>query len=263
LTEVLVRSRVWSPALVALCIAAVVAAFATAPPSARAATAHQIRPGSVVTIAGVKCKVGLLLHKAKTVYVAIPASCGALPLDEGTPQNGCQAASAPIGTPVKVAGARHRGVLVYDSFTRMESLGTKSSDKCHYNDFALVRLNPKDAKHAVGTIPGMDAPHRISRQAPASGSSVSVGSSSATAGTATHRGWVYPLSGTGMAQVTASDVGTPVVQGGRLLGMLTAIPQGIVTKTDAAAYNLCRAIRSMHHMRGFHHVQLLRAGQHT
>jgi hypothetical protein len=257
-----VRSSVWSRALIASCMAAMVAVFAAAPPSAGAATSHQIRPGTVVTIAGVKCKVGLLLHKAKTVYVAVPASCGALPLDEGTAQDGCQAASAPVGTPVKVAGAHHRSVLVYDSFTRMESLGTKSSDKCHYNDFALIRLNPKDAKHADGAIPGMDAPRRVSRRAPASGSSVSVGSSSATAGTPTHRGWVYPLSGAGMASVTASDVGTPVVQGGRLLGMLTAIPQGIVMKSNAATYNLYRAIRLMHHTRGFQHVKLLRAGQH-
>lgn len=251
------RSDVRLRVLITPCAAALMVGFAL-PASPAVAAAHSIRPGSVVTVADMQCKVGLLLHKGKTVYAAIPASCTALPFEEGKPQDGCSAAAAPIGTPAKVAGARHRAVLVYDSFTRMESLGTANSNRCHYNDLALLRLRPSDAKHADGTIPGRRAPRRVSRHAPPNGSAVSVGASSAVAGAPTHGGWVYPLTGT--PTLTASDIGTPVVQGGRLLGMLTAVPQGTVMKTDAAAYNLHRAITLLHKVRGFHNVKLVRAG---
>jgi hypothetical protein len=74
--------------------------------------------------------------------------------------------------------------------------------------------------------------------------------------------------------MTASDIGTPFAQGSQLVGMLTAIPSGAVTKTPPAIYNLHRALRLMrksprvvlhhHHHRTvarFHHLKLLRAGQ--
>jgi hypothetical protein len=242
------------------CVAALLGGAALSPSAAAAATHRSIRPGAVVTLADMHCKVGLLLHKGKTVYAGIPASCAALPLDEGKLQDGCtQSASAPVGTPAKIAGARHAAVLVYDSFTRMEMQGTTGYNPCHFNDLALLRLAPKDAKHADGTIPGRRAPRRVSRHAPSSGSGVAIGSSTAVAGAPTNGGWVYPLTGT--PTFTPSDVGTPVVQGGRLLGMLTQIPQGAIMKTDAAAYNLHRAIKLMQKAPKFHHVKLLRAGQ--
>jgi len=240
-------------------LAALIGVFATSAPSAGAAAAHHIRPGAGVTIASVHCEAGLLLHKGKTVYVAVPASCAALPLDEGKVQNGCAAASAPVGTPVHVDGAKHRSILVYDSFTRMESMGTKSTHKCYFNDLALVRLNPKDAKSASGTIPGMNAPRGVKQSAPSGGSDVSVGGGSATISAASHGGWVYRLS---TKSAKASDVGMSVVQGGRLIGMLTAIPEGMIMKTSAAAYSLHKALKFMHKAPGFKHVKLLRAGQH-
>jgi hypothetical protein len=256
-----VRSRPWSRALIASAAAVLVGGFGVASSTAGAAAAsgHPIRPGAGVTIAGVHCKVGLLLHRGKRVYVGIPASCTALPLDEGKAQDGCAAASAPIGTPVHVAGATHRAILKYDSFTRMESVGTTSSHKCYYNDLALALLNPADAKLAAGTIPGMNAPKSVSHRAPAMGDSLAVGHSPATAGATTHGGWVLELNTT--APTAASDVGTPVVQGGQLVGMLTGIPQGVVMKTSPAAYNLRRALAFMRKMHKFRHVVLLRAGQ--
>jgi hypothetical protein len=254
-TTVCLRVLVASSAVALLGAAGVL----SAPAGAAAAAGHPIRPGVAVTVAGVDCKAGLLLHQGKTVYVGIPASCTALPLDEGKLQDGCAAASAPIGTPVHVAGARHRAILKYDSFTEMEARGTMSSHKCYYNDLALVQLSPSDAKLASGAIPGLHAEKSVSRRTPVTGALLKLGRARATAGATMKSGWVLNLTST--AGKSASEVGTPLVRGGQLVGMLTAVPQGMITKTSAAAYNLRRALAMMRKVRAFRHVSLLRAGQ--
>jgi hypothetical protein len=233
------------------------AAALTASVSA-AAEAHRIQPTTKVSMAGVHCHAGLLLHHHKKVYAAVPASCGALPNDEGKEQDGCVAAGAPIGTPVKVHGAKHKATLVYDSFSTMQLRSDRNHHECYYNDLALLQLSKADAKAARGNIPGLHAPKRVSSRGPADGSQVGFGTTAATAGPTAKGGWVYTLSAS--PAMTADDVGTPVTQGGRLFGMLVVIPQGMVTKTSAEVYNLHRALRMARHTKGFHHLKLLRAG---
>jgi hypothetical protein len=206
------------------------------------------------------CKVGALLRHHKAVYAAIPASCTGLSQNEGVEQNGCSAAVAPVGTPAAIAGARHPAILVYNSFSRMQDTGVpKGSRRCRFNDLALLRLSAVDARAAQGAIPGTKAPKRVSGHAPARGSRLSFGGSSAVSGGSASGGWVYPM--TTAPSVSATDIGMPFAQGGRLVGMLTLIPTGMVVKSDAAAYNLHRALKYMHKMTGFHHVTLLRAKQ--
>lgn len=255
------RSSVWSRVVLVSCLAAVVGGVAA---SSVAAVARSVRvkPGAVVTIADVHCKVGLLLHQGKRVYAGVPASCGALPLNEGVPQWGCgpkgrrqPAASAPVGTPVKIAGARHHATLVYDSFTRMQATGVKKNNECQFNELILLELSKADASAARGTATSVMA------SAPASGTALSLGGASATAAASTHNGWVYPLSRAPM--VRPAQVGTPLTHGSTLVGMLTAIPQGKVVMTPAAAYNLHRAITFARHSPGFHHLKLLAAGDHA
>jgi hypothetical protein len=206
------------------------------------------------------CKVGFLMHHKRTVYAAIPASCTGLSQDEGKQQNGCSAPTAPAGTTARISGARHRAVLVYNSFSRMQNLGVrKNSAQCRFNDLALMRLNRHDVKNARGEVPGTSAPTRVSSHAPASGSQLSFDGSTAVSGGSTNGGWIYPM--TSAPNVTATDIGMPFVQGGRLVGMLTLIPSGLILKSDTSAYNLHRALHTLHKAPGFHHVALLRRGQ--
>jgi hypothetical protein len=200
------------------------------------------------------------MRHGRTVYAAIPASCTGLKQNEGKEQNGCSAAVAPVGTPAAVAGARHPAILAYNSFTRMQNTGVrKNSRKCRFNDLALLRLSPADAKVARGAVPGTSAPKRVSDHAPARGSRLSFGGATAVSDGSASGGWVYPM--TSAPSVSSTDIGMPFVQGGRLVGMLTLIPTGMVVKSDAAAYNLHRAVKDLHKAKGFHHVSLLRAKQ--
>jgi hypothetical protein len=218
-------------------------------------SAHRIHPGVVVKIAGVDCKAGVLLHRGKTVFVGVPGSCAGGDLDVGKKQDGCAAATAPAGTPVQVAGQRHRSLLVYNSFTRMQGEGVTNRRKCQYNDLALVQLSPADGKAASAKIPGSVAPNSVRQHPPASGTHVMLGASGATTAGATNHGWVYPLSNS--PAVGATDVGTPVVHRHQLVGLLTIVPSGVVARTSAAAYNLHRAMTFLHRVPGFHHVKLL------
>jgi hypothetical protein len=170
---------------------------------------------------------------------------------------------------VRIAGAQQHAILAYDSFIRMQATGVKKTNECQFNELILLKLSKVDAAAARGSYNGVMA------TAPSSGTALSLGGASATAAASTHRGWVYPLSDA--PTVNASQVGTPLVHGSSLVGMLTAIPQGTVTKTPAAAYNLHRAInfarkapcvnypitRKKKFHACFDHLQLLTAGQHA
>lgn len=266
------RSCQWSRVLIATVAASTLAGIGSADSAVGATAPHRVQPGALVRIAGMHCKVGLLLHHGKKVFAGVPASCAALPTDEGQHQDGCAAASAPVGTPARIAGARRHATLVYDSFTRMEDVKERNQHPCYYNDLALLMLKPADAKRARGAVPGLHSPKRVSHHGPASGSQLSSGSSTATAGTTTHGGWLYNLSAA--PTVTASDVGMPYVQGTRLVGMLTQIPQGMIVKTQPGLSNLYRALAFMRksppailyhhghrHLVRLNHIKLLRAGQ--
>ena len=253
LTEAPLRSSVRSRVLIAPVVAALLGGIASASPGVAATASRHVKTGAAVQIADVHCKVGVLLHQGKTVYAGVPASCGALPLNEGVPQWGCgpkpgrqAAASAPVGTPVRIAGAKHRALLAYDSFTRMQAKGILKNNPCQYNDLILLKLTKADSKAARSTVKSVMA------NAPSSGTSLRLGTASATAAASTHNGWVYPLSKA--PTVTASQVGTPLTRGSTLIGMLTAIPQGTIMKTPAAAYNLSRAIKMASHAPCVHGV---------
>jgi hypothetical protein len=250
----------WSRAVVAAGLAALGLFLVGAPSNAGAATSRGAQPGATVRFIDTSCKVGFLMHHRGKVYAAIPASCTGLTQDEGKQQNGCSAPVSPIGTPGRISGVRHRAVMVYNSFSHKQNMGVrKHSAACRFNDLALLRLNRHDVKSARGEIPGTTAPTRVSSRAPANGSQLSFDGSTAVSGGSSNGGWVYPM--TSAPSVTGTDIGTPFVQGGRLVGMLTLIPDGVVLKSDTAAYNLHRAIHTLHRTKGFHHVTLLRRGQ--
>jgi hypothetical protein len=249
--------QTWPRLAATAVLAAMLSTLGTAAPAGAATTAGSVHPGSAVTLGDVNCEVGVALHQKGVVYVAIPASCaGPSP---GQPQDGCTQAEAPIGSPAQIAGATHRGILVYNSFTRMQALGTKSSNRCAFNDLALIRLNHVDRRRVVGTVPGTRAPASVSSSGPQSGSSVTMGGSSATAEGTTAGGWAYQVRST--HSPTASDLGEPLVQANRVMGMLTVLPSVLPLRPNAEIANLHAALAFLRRTPGFHHVVLLRAGQ--
>jgi hypothetical protein len=226
-------------------------------PGAAAATSG-VHPGVRVTFGDVTCTVGAILHQRHTLYAAIPASCGGI--DAGKVQDGCAEAESPVGIPVDIAGARHPGTLVYNSFTQMQLHGVQNPTKCYYDDLALVKIDPRDAGRVSGAIPGVDpAPKRVARTGPAAGTGMSVDGGAATAGSRHHHGWEQDF--TTLGALSQEDVGSPVVVGNHLLGMLIVLPTGLLVKSPAEVYSLAKAMKQLHKTPGYRHVVLLRAGQ--
>ncbi len=226
-------------------------------PAAHAATPSGIHPGVAVTFGGITCKAGAIMRQGARLYVAIPASCAGI--QPGVLQDGCAAAETPIGIPVHIAGARHHGTLVYNSFTEMQLHGVTDKTMCDYNDLALVRINRRDASRVSGAIPGSKAPQQVTAARPTSGTAMTVNRAPATAGATHHHGWEHDF--TTLAALGPADVGAPVVFANQLVGMLTVLPSGLVAKSPAETYSLAKAMWQMHKVAGFRHVVLLRAGQ--
>ncbi|HWB67637.1 MAG TPA: hypothetical protein VG708_12505 [Mycobacteriales bacterium] len=254
------RLRAVSAIAVAASLAATGATAASSAASRPAAHHHvaSIHPGVPVTLAGVTCEAGFLMHQGKVVYVAFPSSCAGI--DTGMVQDGCSEASAPNGMPVTIGGARHRAILVYKSFAAMALHGTVNSHRCYYNDLALARLNHRDWHRASGAVPTHDGPSGVTTKAPAKGTPLTMLLSAlkmATAGQSHMGGWEQDV--TTSASLTTENVGAPVLDPQhRLLGMVTALPSGVLIKTPAEVYSLHRALRQLHHVRAFRHIKLLR-----
>jgi hypothetical protein len=202
----------------------------------------------------------VVLAQGTTRYLGVPASCGGL--EPGQSQNGCTEAEAPLGAPVHIDGARHRGILVYNSFTRMQATGTTNARKCAHNDLALVRINRADRHLVSGSIPGVRAPTAVSPHGPRAGSTAQLGDTTATSKGSTQAGWVYQVTTPATSsKLTTADLGEPLVQSGMVSGMLTVLPAGFVMKSPAEVYNLHRALVALRHTKGFHHVVLFKAGR--
>lgn len=216
-----------------------------------------IHPGVSIAFGGVTCTAGPILRQRHAVFIAIPASCGGI--DEGKVQDGCVEAETPVGSPVRIGNARHRGLLVYNSFSHMQLHGVQSPTRCYYNDLALVKVNRRDVHLVSGRIPGQSAPYRVARSSPSSGSTLRVGSMSGTAGATHHHGWQLDVTISGTA--SSSQVGTIATEGSRVVGMLTTIPQGVVPMGASGVYSFSKELKALRHVHGFHHVRLLTAGQ--
>lgn len=255
------RLRMVAPVAIAALIATTATTAASSAASRPAAAHHQsgsIHPGVSVTLAGVTCEAGFLMHQGKVVYVAFPSSCAGI--DTGTVQDGCSEASAPNGMPVAIGGARHRAILVYKSFASMALRGTLNSHRCYYNDLALARLDHRDWHRATGAVPTRDGPSGVTTKAPPKGTPLTMflgALKSATAGLTHMGGWEQDV--TTMASLKTPNVGAPVLDPQhRLLGMLTVLPSGLVAKTPAQVYSLHRALRQLHHVHKFRHIKLMR-----
>lgn len=228
-------------------------------PAARATggTGHTIHPGVSVSASGNVCEAGLLLRQRHRVFVGVPASC--LGTDNGGKADGCTEAQIPYGSDVTIGGARHKGRVVYSSFSTMQLRGMSGGDACQSNDLGLVKLAAGDVRRATPVIPTIGRPTGPSHRPPPKGTTLQTylngARQSAKAGSTTADGWQHAVTVAG--SLDQSNVGAPMVtSAGRVVGMLSLLPT--VPRVGASqAMDLARELRFLRTVRGFHHVHLL------
>lgn len=202
-------SRTTSRPLTLLAGAALAVATAVAPAGATAAWAPAdsatITPGSqTVTDGGGQCTSNFVFTGGGDVYLGQAAHCGGL--GGATATNGCDTGSVPLGTEVEIEGADHPGTLAYVSWLTMAAVGETDANACAYNDFALVRVDPRDHDKVNPSLPVIGGPRGIDRDG------VSLGEDVYTYGNSSLRAGIRQLSPkTGIATGTSGNGWTHTV----------------------------------------------------
>jgi hypothetical protein len=152
------------------------AAIAWAP----AATAA-VHPGVQTDTSGAQCTANFVYTDGVSVFLGQAAHCSGT--GSATSTDGCTSKTLPEGTAVTVDGAKHPGVMVYNSWARMQSAGEKNADTCAYNDLALIRLDPADVAATNPSVPFFGGPTGLRTTELAVGDTIeSYGNSSLRAG---------------------------------------------------------------------------------
>ncbi|QQD18094.1 trypsin-like peptidase domain-containing protein [Spongiibacter nanhainus] len=105
----------------------------------------QIRPGVNIVANGSLCTSNFLYRLGDhTVYIGVAAHCFSADTNQGI--DPCEAQNLPIGfDQVQIENAQFPGELVYSSWQAMKEVGeSPGSAACVFNDFALVRVDPRD-----------------------------------------------------------------------------------------------------------------------
>ena len=127
----------------------------SAPQWAPAATAA-VHPGVQTTTKGAQCTANFVYFDSSNVYIGQAAHCSGT--GSSTETDGCTSATLPVGTAVTVEGAKHPGVMVYNSWVTMQAQGEKDANVCAFNDLALVKLDPADAANVNPSVPHWGGP---------------------------------------------------------------------------------------------------------
>lgn len=122
---------------------------------APAATAT-VHPGVQTYTAGAQCTANFVYTDGSSVYLGQAAHCSST--GAATDTNGCSAKTLPEGTLVDVTGASKPGVMVYNSWARMQKAKEKNADTCAYNDLALIKLAAVDVAKTNPSVPSFGGP---------------------------------------------------------------------------------------------------------
>jgi hypothetical protein len=164
-------AAVVSVAAVAVPLAAVEAPNAGAVPSWAPAATAAVHPGVQTFTAGAQCTANFVFFDgSNTVYIGQAAHCSGT--GGNTATNGCTSGSLPVGTQVQVGGASQPGVMVYNSWLTMQSLGESDANTCQFNDLALIRLNAADFAKVNPSIPFWGGPNGIDTNGTTAGENV-------------------------------------------------------------------------------------------
>lgn len=242
--------------------ATLVAAAALAAPSAVAepaggwadAATATIHPGVQTVTAGAgQCTANFVFSSGQDILIGQAAHCAGT--GAATDTNGCDAGSLDLGTSVDIQGADHPGELVYSSWRAMQEANEDDPNACAYNDFALVKVDPRDHDKVNPSIPVFGGPEGIDTNGAAFGEQVyTYGNSSLRLGLtelSPHVGYSLGTSGGGWTTsiYTATpglpgDSGSAVVsQDGEALGILVTLAlapapasNGVTSLAPALAY---------------------------
>lgn len=193
-----------------------------------------IRPGSQTATEGSgQCTSNFVFENGSDVLIGQAAHCAGT--GEATDTDGCDATTLPLGTKVDVEGAQHRGELVYSSWVEMQRRGETDADACAANDFALVKLDPRDAATVNPSIPFWGGPTALAAEDAVAGQAVhSYGNSGLRLGLETLKpkvglhlgrqsgGWTHQIAT--LTPGVPGDSGSAVLSAdGRALGTLSTL----------------------------------------
>ncbi|MCU1673139.1 MAG: hypothetical protein JWN77_1252 [Frankiales bacterium] len=151
---------------------------ASAAPTWAPAGTATVHPGVQTYTDGAQSTANFVFTDGVTTYLGQAAHCSGT--GGSTETDGCFAQSLPEGTPVEVTGASKPGVMVYNSWVRMQATPEQEdADTCAYNDFALIKLDPADVARTNPSVPVFGGPTALRTSALAFGDTVeSYGNSS-------------------------------------------------------------------------------------
>src|SRR3954469_6571945 len=164
-------------------VASLVGASAASAQTWAPASSATVHPGVMTYTNGAQCTANFVYTDGANTYLGQAAHCSGT--GASTETDGCLAQSLPEGTPVEVDGATKPGVMVYNSWIRMQAEGQKDADTCAYNDLALIKLDPADVALTNPSVPFFGGPTGLHSGGTAFGDSVySYGNSSLRLGLA-------------------------------------------------------------------------------
>jgi len=137
---------------------------ASAAPRWASATSATIRPGAALLTpldahSGNACTADFVFTARGATYLGMAAHCAGTGSDVAG--SGCTAPTLPVGTSVLVRrgdGGTSHARLAYSSWVTMRQRGERDPQRCAYNDFALVALDPADAVRVNPTVPVVGGP---------------------------------------------------------------------------------------------------------
>jgi hypothetical protein len=115
-----------------------------------------IHPGVQTVTGGGQCTANFVFTAGSDILIGQAAHCSGL--GGATATNGCETGSLDLQTPVEIQGADHPGTLVYSSWLTMQAAGETDPNICAYNDFALVRIDPRDHDKVNPSLPVWGGP---------------------------------------------------------------------------------------------------------
>jgi hypothetical protein len=121
-----------------------------------------IHPGVQLVNLGAQCTAGFVLTESGHIFLAEAAHCLSTGTPRGAEGDGCTSDSLPLGTPVDIAGGRHRGTLVYSAWIAMHLGHETRPDLCTFNDLALVAVDPRDYPLVNPSVPVWGGPTALS-----------------------------------------------------------------------------------------------------
>jgi hypothetical protein len=134
------------------------------------AASAAIHPGVQLFTSGSQCTANFIFGDGTNTYIGQAAHCSGT--GGNTATNGCTSPSLPLGTQVQITGASKPGVLSYNSWITMQTLGEKDASTCQYNDIALVKIDPTDVGSVNPTVPYFGGPVGVNTSGTSAGDSV-------------------------------------------------------------------------------------------